>query len=630
VASLRVFCGFLKTRLSACRILIKLKTTRNILRRSILVAAFAVAVPLEAAPAPAVSSPLGVCFSPDGKVLAAGDATRSSVDLIDPASGRVSSTVKLAGKPEGLAWSADGTRLFVAESGAGSIAEIDLAKASVSRRFPFGRFPRGLAAAPRRGLLLATDWGGDKLAAIDLTNGSPKEVLETGRQPVCVAVTPDESLAVVGNLLPATPANDPAHAAVVTLVDLETLKPLPPVRLPLGSTNILGVAIGRDGANAFVTHVLGRFHLPTTQLDRGWVNTNAVSVIDLKQRKLLATFLLDQITDGAADPWGIAVDPLGLRLYVALSGVHELAVIDLERLPELIASTGANLPNDLAALHRHRMIRRIALPVRGPRGLAVSPDGKRIAIAGYFSGKVVVTDENAANQAVIPLGPEVEPDLVRRGELAFHDANLCFQRWLSCATCHPDARADGLNWDLLNDGIGNPKNTKSMLLSHATPPAMSLGIRASMEVAARAGFVHIQFTEPKPEDLAAVIAYLRSLEPVVSPHRKPDGSLTESASRGERLFHSPETRCAKCHSGPHFTDLEMNRTGTKGPFDGDVSEFDTPTLVELWRNPPYLHDGSAATLREVLTTKNPKDQHGRTSHLEPAAIDDLVQYLLSL
>ncbi|MHC4147198.1 MAG: cell surface protein, partial [Planctomycetota bacterium] len=79
----------------------------------------------------------------------------------------------------------------------------------------------------------------------------------------------------------------------------------------------------------------------------------------------------------------------------------------------------------------------------------------------------------------------------RRGEMLFNDALLCFQSWQSCASCHPsDARVDALNWDLLNDGLGNPKNTKSLLLSHETPPAMITGIRENAEIAVRAGFRH--------------------------------------------------------------------------------------------------------------------------------------------
>jgi hypothetical protein len=58
--------------------------------------------------------------------------------------------------------------------------------------------------------------------------------------------------------------------------------------------------------------------------------------------------------------------------------------------------------------------------------------------------------------------------------------------------------------------------------------------------------------------------------------------------------------------------------------------FDTPSLIELWRTAPYLHDGGAADLRELLIDRNPKNRHGRTSHLSSQEIDDLIEYLLSL
>jgi cytochrome c peroxidase len=74
----------------------------------------------------------------------------------------------------------------------------------------------------------------------------------------------------------------------------------------------------------------------------------------------------------------------------------------------------------------------------------------------------------------------------------------------------------------------------------------------------------------------------------------------------------------------------MSDVGTAGDRDRGAAGFDTPTLVELWRNPPYLHDGSAATLREVLLDHNRDDRHGATRELGSAEIDDLVKYLLSL
>src|SRR5204862_1447522 len=96
---------------------------------------------------------------------------------------------------------------------------------------------------------------------------------------------------------------------------------------------------------------------------------------------------------------------------------------------------------------------------------------------------------------------DLEETTVRKGEKLFNDGLLSFQGWLSCASCHgPDGRVDGLNWDLLNDGIGNPKNTKSLLLAHRTPPAMSQGVREDAEEAVRAGIRHILFAERPDRD----------------------------------------------------------------------------------------------------------------------------------
>jgi DNA-binding beta-propeller fold protein YncE len=587
-------------------------------------------VMLDQAAAAAYHSALDTAFSPDGTTLAVIDATTPSLVLLDPASAKITRTVNLAGPPAGVAWAGDGKHLFVSESGTHRIAEIDPASGAITRRFNTVRYPRGLAVTKNSGLLLATDWGRDRLAIIDIASGTTKALVATGRQPTCVAVTPDETLALVSNLIPSTAATAPGHAAEISVIDLQTLKPRSPIKLPLGSTNTCGIAISNDGSSAYVVHTLGRFNLPTTQLDRGWVNTNALSVIDVRGNKLTATLLLDQVMDGAADPWGVAIDPAGRRLYVTLAGVHQLAVIDLEKLPELLKTNPDSLMSDLAALHRGNLIRRIDLPAKGPRGLAVSPDGRTLAIAGYFSGDLVLTDSGVSNPATLALGSAREPDLVRQGEFIFHDSNRCFQRWLSCASCHPDARADGLNWDLLNDGLGNPKNARSMLWADRTPPMMSLAVREDMDTAIKAGFVHIQFVEPKDQEIRAVSAYLKSLRPAPSPHLNEDGSLTESAKRGEALFNSPAQSCSQCHPQPLLTDLKTYDVGTANANDREHKVFDTPALAEAWRSPPYLHDGSAPTLKDVITRHNTGDQHGSTSRLDSQQIEDLAAYLESL
>jgi cytochrome c peroxidase len=206
----------------------------------------------------------------------------------------------------------------------------------------------------------------------------------------------------------------------------------------------------------------------------------------------------------------------------------------------------------------------------------------------------------------------------------FNDASLCFQHWQSCASCHPDGRADGLNWDLLNDGLGNPKNTKSLLLSHKTPPVMSLGARDKAETAVRTGIKLIQFAVRPQEDAAAIDAYCRSLEPVPSPYRARASSAV--VKRGQRVFQ--QAGCASCHPAPLYTDMKSYDVGTGKEVDAGL-KFDTPTLVEVWRTAPYLHDGRAATMKEVLTRHNPGDKHGATTGLNEVQLEDLAAFVLA-
>jgi len=575
-------------------------------------------------------SPLDVAFSPDGKLLAVSDHTAGAVVLIAPAAGKVVRRVALKGSPAGVAWSPAG-RLYVAELGAGSVAEVDAAAGRVLRRLAVGPWPMGLAVAGAD--LLVANRATNRLTVVDLAAGKPRASIPVPREPYFIAVSPDGLRAIVGNGLPAGNSLDPMTSATVSIIDLVALRCAANIRLPAGSSQVRQVAISPDGRWAYAVHTVGRTNLPTTQLERGWVNTNGLSVIDLPAGKLHATLLLDQPSEGAANPWGLAVAKDGKTMWVSIAGTHRLARINLAGLHKLLAKSKpqqrAEYVNDLAVLYRNDLIQKIRLKGKTPRGLALAPGGGRLAAAMYFSGTVILTDARTGKPAAtVAVGPNPSPDQVRTGEAIFHDATYCFQHWLSCSTCHPDARSDGMNWDLLNDGLGNPKNAKSMVWSHKTPPVMARGVRASMEVASAAGFRHIQFRVVEDSALKAVQAYLRSLEPVPSPFLV-GGKLTARAARGKVLFNSRKVGCAVCHPAGLLTDKKMYDVGTRGPLDR-VDAFDTPTLIELWRTGPYLHDGSAATLEEVLTKFNKKGKHGVTAHLSEAQIADLVAYLKSL
>jgi len=87
--------------------------------------------------------------------------------------------------------------------------------------------------------------------------------------------------------------------------------------------------------------------------------------------------------------------------------------------------------------------------------------------------------------------------------------------------------------------------------------------------------------------------------------------------------------CGNCHTSPLYTNMGKYDVDTGTEREYDVG-FDTPTLVEIWRTGPYLHDGRAATIKEVVTKYNKDDRHGKTSSLSEREIHDLAEYVLTL
>ena len=586
---------------------------------------------VQAADGPVYRSPYDLAYSPDGKLLAVSDRTAGTAVLIDPTQRKVAREVKLNGRPMGVAWRGD--KLYVAEYDAGCVAEIAAESGKVLRRLPAGPKALGVAVAAQKNLLLVTDYGLHEVIVVDLATGKEVKRIPAVYAPMFLAVTPDESLAVVANSLPCGDATQTTQACAVTVIDLAKMEKIADIPLPSGCVNLREIAVSPDGKWAYVVHTVGRFTLPTTQLERGWINSNGLTILDLSNRTCYATVLLDQISSGAADPWGLALSPGGTNAWISLAGAHEIAPVYLSGLQVMLAKDPAKrreLAYDLAALYAGKVLQRTALPGKGPRGVAISPDGAQVAVATYFSGQVVLLDARGTTAAVtIPVGTQAQANAVRRGETAFYSAEHCFQGWLSCATCHPDTRADGLNWDLLNDGLGNPKNVKSMVWATRTPPAMWLGVRESAEEAVEKGFQFIQFSVAGTQTIADVRAYLQSLEPERSPYLV-DGKLSAKAAKGKKVFESAKTACAQCHPAPLYTDMKTYDVGTAGTLDREQKQFDTPTLIELWRTAPFLHDGSAPTLLDLLTANNKGDAHGKTSKLSKEDLDALVEYLLSL
>jgi YVTN family beta-propeller protein len=565
--------------------------------------------------APPWLAPAALAASADGETLFVACALANRVQVFAVAPGKVTRSIAVPAAPLGLALSQDGSRLYVTcAAPVSTVCVVNVATGQVEKRIPAGHTAMAPVLSPDGKTLYVCNRFNNDVSVIDLAAGVERRRIPVSREPVAAAITPDGRLLVVANHLYDVRTDQPGVAATVSLIDTAAGRVSKQIKLPRGSSLLRGVAVSPDGRFAAVTHLLARYYVSTTEVGAGHINANALSVLDLDRGAMLWNVPLDQADRGAANPWAVTWTADGRWVVVTHAGTHEVSLIDAPLVPQKPA----------------RVRQRLALPGRGPR--AVASAGARIFVANYFSDNLCVIDPGAPGSkvAAMPLGPEQEPSAARQGEAWFNDATLCRQQWQSCASCHgAEARTDGMHWDLLNDGLGNPKKTKSLLWAHRTPPAMSMGVRGSAEAAVRAGLRHILFTDQPEAVPAAIDAYLKSLEPTPSPWLV-DGKLSPAAERGRRLFQDSRVGCAECHPPPLFTDLQTFDVGTRGGYDRRPDRFDTPTLAELWRAAPYLHDGSAASVRDVLTQRNPADQHGTTSHLNDQELDDLTAYLLSL
>src|SRR5687768_62401 len=232
------------------------------------------------------------------------------------------------------------------------------------------------------------------------------------------------------------------------------------------------------------------------------------------------------------------------------------------------------------------------------------------------------------------------------GRRLFFDARLSRDGRISCASCHDPARAftDGRRISIGVDGRPGARNAptlvnraygenqfwdgrvetllEQMLHPIEHPDEMGLSrAEAVRRIAADPVYVAAFAREKLQVDadgLAGVLgAYVASiLSADASFDRAAAGdtlALTAEARQGRRLFDG-KAGCTTCHRGPNFTDEGFHNTGAayrdgvwsdSGRFvvtrkPADLGAFKTPTLREVARTAPYMHDGSIATLEAVV------------------------------
>lgn len=220
--------------------------------------------------------------------------------------------------------------------------------------------------------------------------------------------------------------------------------------------------------------------------------------------------------------------------------------------------------------------------------------------------------------AALSLDPSIlPPDVVEGRELFYSSSNPSMAAagaGVSCATCHFDGRNDGLTWTF-DHGVRQTPSLAGRVSDTApvtwTSEVDSVKREAFLTSQGRMGGSGIR--DAQTESIAAYIDWSRS---VVMPEQDAD-----AVARGRSVFLSAEAGCGTCHSGERLTD---NRSHA---MMGEV--VNTPTLTGVGASGPYLHDGSARDLTELIDRCDEIGM-GKTSHLSAGERLDLEVYLKSL
>ena len=271
---------------------------------------------------------------------------------------------------------------------------------------------------------------------------------------------------------------------------------------------------------------------------------------------------------------------------------------------------------------------------------------------------------------VIPLGldlylsvPEANPmtaETVELGRRWFNDRRLSRDGTIACASCHDPARAFSKSDPIaigvfgrhgrrnapaiVNRGYGRlffwdgraPTLEAQVLMPIQDPNEMDLTLE---EASARVGIDQRSISD-------ALASYVRSILSGNAPYdRFVNGdrtALSPAQQAGLEIFRG-KGNCTACHVGPTFSDERLHNTGVAwqnghlldaGAGHGD---FKTPTLREVARTSPYMHDGSLPTLEAVVDfysdggRPNPwMDPEIHPLHLSPTEKQAVIAFLQSL
>jgi DNA-binding beta-propeller fold protein YncE len=525
---------------------------------------------------PCGRKPAAVACSPDGTRAAVANLWSGTVTLLEIEKDRLkpAGEVVVGAQPRGLVFSADGKTVHAAVAGADEVVRLDWGSRKITRRLPAPREPRRLA--------LSVD--GKCLTAASTRSGEVR----------CWA-------ADTGKLLWERRIED--------------------------AFNLRGLTFTPDGQSLVCAHEVRReFPVSRENIGEGWVIDSRLTRLTLEADARPDSWQIALDTRGRAvgDPDGAAFSRDGHHLAVTASGTHELLVLQTAAIPWSAGAPGDFIDARLA--EGGQKFRRLELGGR-PLALAFLEGGDRVAVANYLLDAVQIVDvkEGKLLRAIGLGGPE-HPSLARKGEALFYDARRSHNQWFSCHTCHVEGHTCGLNFDTLNDdSYGNPKLTPTLRNVTSTGPWTWHGWQKDLGAGVTKSFTQTMFgPKPTEEEVKAVVAFLQTLEHPPNPRSGLDG---EAVRRGQAVFQG-KGRCVRCHKGENYTsdgvyDVKLEPDGS--PY----RLWNPPSLLGVWDRGPYLHDGRAKTLADVLERDHAPEKLG-ADPLTAEERGDLIEFLQSL
>ncbi len=343
-------------------------------------------------------------------------------------------------------------------------------------------------------------------------------------------------------------------------------------------------------------------------------------------------------------PTAIALDPTGRFVFVANQESNNVSIVSTTTVPQNGGVGGPVSARSSAVDFRSGGpiddSQQVVNVGAGPTGVVVSHDGRRAWVLNAFDHSVSRLEMDPsgrlANVGTTKFADDVLPAEVALGRKLFFSAvdprMNDPKTGIACASCHLEGREDGHVWHF-PDG---PRQTPSLAGRHVleTSPLHWNGeFNNLLEFMTHTVKERMGGAAPTPDMERQMAAFIRQTRP-------PDNALAQTTpaavlERGKAVYE--KAQCASCHSGQAHTDNKFYDVGTYVK-SGDVPDnmkylplgLNTPSLLGIGRTAPFLHDGSATTLKERILEGKQADRHGATSQLSLAEVDDLVAYLKTL